>query len=145
MKYEIIKGYKEARFRAVTGVLPSTFKAMVGALKEAYKEKHKKRGRNRKLLIEDMLLLMLEYYKEYRTFECIGASYGLSVSNVYKTIVWVENVLIKSGLFRLEGKKALIEPNTEIEIILVDSTEIPIERPKKGQKQYYSGKKNDIR
>ena len=144
MKYENIKDYKAARFRQVTGVLPSTFEAMVRVLKKAYAEAHEKKGRNRKLSIEDMLLLTLEYYKEYRTYECIGASYGLNVSNVSRTIIWVENVLIKCGLFRLDGKKALLDPNTEIEVILVDSTETPIERPKKGQKQYYSGKKNDI-
>jgi len=145
MKYENIKEYKGTRFRQVTGVLPSTFKAMVDVLKKAYEEAHKRNGRNRKLSIEDMLLLTLEYYKEYRTFECIGASYGLSVSNVYNTIIWVENVLIKCGLFRLDGKKVLLDPKTEIEVILVDSTETPIERPKKGQKHYYSGKKNDTR
>jgi hypothetical protein len=33
----------------------------------------------------------------------------------------------------------------EVEAVLADSTEIPIERPVKGQKKYYSGKKNDIR
>jgi hypothetical protein len=54
-------------------------------------------------------------------------------------------VLIKSGIFSLGGKKALVDPNTEIEVILVDSTEVAIERPKRGQKAYYSGKTNDIR
>jgi len=145
MKYELIKDYKDARFRQVTGVLPSTFKVMVAALKEAYEEVRKKHGRHRKLSIEDMLLLTLEYYKEYRTFECIGASYGLSVSNVRNVIIWVENVLIKSGLFRLDGKKSLLDPNTEIEVLIVDTTETPINRPQKGQKHYYSGKKNGIR
>jgi len=52
-----------------------------------------------------MVLMMLEYYKEYRTLECIGASYGLKKSNVGKTIKWVEEVLVRSGLFRLPGKK----------------------------------------
>jgi hypothetical protein len=92
-----------------------------------------------------MLLVMLEYYKEYRTFDCIVASYGITKSNVCRTIQWVETVLIRCGLFRLSGKKALIAHETEVEVVLVDSTEIPIERPVKGQKKYYSGKKNDIR
>ncbi|MDR1094205.1 MAG: IS5/IS1182 family transposase, partial [Clostridiales bacterium] len=78
-------------------------------------------------------------------FDCIGASYGLTKSNVCRTVQWVENVLIKSGIFSLGGKKALVDPNTEIEVILVDSTEVAIERPKRGQKAYYSGKTNDIR
>jgi len=145
MKYEKIKGFKNERFRQVTGVNISTFNAMVEVLKEAYEKVHNKRGRNRSLSVEDMLLLTLEYYKEYRSFDCIGASYGISKGTVCKIVIWVENVLIKCGLFRLDGKKALLDPNTEIEVILVDTTETPIERPKRGQKEYYSGKKNDIR
>ena len=143
MKYERIKGFKNERFRQVTGVNKKTFEAMLAALKIAYSEKHKRKGRHRALLIEDALLMMLEYYKEYRTFDCIAASYGISKSTVYETICWVESVLIRSGLFALDGKKALLNPDMEIEIVVVDTTEIPIERPKKGQRKYYSGKKND--
>ena len=145
MKYELVKGFNNDRFRQVTGVNIETFNKMVEVLKVSYAEVHKKRGRNRVLSIEDMLLMMLEYYKEYRTFDCIGASYGITKSNVCRTIQWVETVLIRCGLFRLSGKKALLDPNTEVEIVLVDSTEIPIERPHKGQKKYYSGKKNVTR
>lgn len=144
MKYDNIKGYKATEFREVTGVLPDTFNAMVEVLNDAYRELHKRRGRHRKLSIEDMLLMTLEYYKEYRPLVCIGASYGLSKINVSKTIQWVENVLIKSGLFTLPGKRKLTQSNIEYEVIVVDSTETPIERPKKGQKKHYSGKKNDI-
>ena len=44
---------------------------------------------------------------------------------------WVENVLVKDGTFRLPGKKVLIEPENENEVIQIDATETPIERPKK--------------
>ena len=145
MKYENIKDYKETAFRSVTGVTPTTFQAMLEVVKMAYEETHKRHnGRNRKLSREDMLLMTLEYYKEYRTLECIGASYGLKKTNVGKTIKWVEEALIKSGLFSLPGKKKLVQPGAEIEIIVVDTTETPIQRPKNKQKQYYSGKKNGI-
>lgn len=143
MKYENIKGFRDADFREVTGILPITFDAMVAELKKAYKEVHNKLGRNRKLSIEDMLLMTLEYYKEYRSLKCIGASYGLHKTNVNKTIQWVESVLVKSGLFKLPGKKKLMQSNVEYEVIIVDSTETPIERPKNRQRKHYSGKKND--
>lgn len=145
MKYENIKEFKNERFRQVTGVNIKTFEVMVEALKAAYEETHKRKGRHRALTIEDSLLMLLEYYKEYRTFDCIAASYGISKSTVHDTICRVESVLIKSGLFALDGKKALVNPEVEIEVIVVDTTEIPIERPKNKQRQYYSGKKNDIR
>ena len=144
MKYEIIKDYKEGKFRAVTGITPATFGAMLEVINAAYAQTHKKHnGRNRKLSREDMLLMTLEYYKEYRTLECIGASYALQKANVGKTIKWVEEALTKSGLFSLPGKKKLVESGIEFEVIVVDTTETPIQRPKKKQKHYYSGKKND--
>lgn len=148
MKYENIKSLKESEFKQITGVSLRTFDVMVLALKAAYEKVHMKHGRmygrKRKLSIEDNLLMMLEYYKEYRTFQCIGASYGLTKSATRKAIMWVEEVLIKSGLFNLLGKKALANVDAKIDVIVVDSTETPIERPKNKQKKYYSGKKNDI-
>lgn len=143
MKYITIKDYPETRFKQTVGVTKATFNAMVETLKEAYRKRHSKHnGRHRKLCVEDMLLAALEYLYEYRTYECIGASYGLSKPNIYKTIKWVEDELIASGLFSLPGKRVLTD-ETNIEVIIVDTTETPINRPKKGQKHYYSGKKND--
>ena len=43
--------------------------------------------------------------------------------------------LVKSKEFSLPKKKELLEDNNEIEVILVDATESPIERPKKYQQQ----------
>jgi hypothetical protein len=95
MKYENIKNHKEEAFKQVTGVSPGTFDAMLEVIKAAYEETHKKHnGRHRKLSREDMLLMTLEYYKEYRTLECLGASYGIRKPNVSKTIRWVEEALI---------------------------------------------------
>ena len=143
MKYEIIKDYEDARFKTITGVKKSTFSDMVNVLKVEYAEVHKQYGRPKKLSIENMLLATLEYLFEYRTYDCIAGSYGLTKSNICRTIKWVEDVLIKSGLFKLPGKRKLYDPNITFEVILVDTTETPIQRPKKGQKDYYSGKKND--
>lgn len=38
--------------------------------------------------------------------------------------------MIKDGTFSLPGKKALLEDDS-IEVVLVDVTECPVERPKK--------------
>ena len=142
MKYENIKNHKESAFKQVTGVTRATFEAMLEVVKIAHEETHTKHnGRHRKLSREDMLLMTLEYYKEYRTYECIGASYGLKKINVCKTIKWVEEALIKSGECSLPGKKKLVQPTIEYEVIVVDTTETPIQRPKNNQRKYYSGKK----
>jgi len=141
MKYENIKNKQEKAFKEVTGVTPATFEAMLEVVKTAYAEVHKKRGRHRKLSQEDMLLMTLEYLKEYRSLACMGASYGLSKPNVGKTIRWVEDALIKSGKFSLPGNKKLSQSTIEYEVIVVDTTETPIQRPKNNQRKYYSGKK----
>ncbi len=76
-----------------------------------------------------MLLMTLEYLREYRTYFQIGVNYGVSESSAYKHIIWVENILIKSKEFSLPGKRARY--GSDIEITLIDVTESPIQRPKK--------------
>jgi len=62
-------------------------------------------------------------------------------STVCRTIHKIEKALLKSGEFRLPGKKALQDSDMLIEVVLNDATEQPIERPKKKQRRHYSGKK----
>jgi hypothetical protein len=75
--------------------------------------------------------MALEYLREYRTYFHLGRSYGLSESACYRACRWVEDTLIKSGKFSLPGKKALLKSDMEYEVILIDASETPIERPKK--------------
>lgn len=134
MKYEIIKDYNEKQFRRITVVKRATFDKMVEILKKSYAEKHRRRGRKPKLSIENQLLATLEYLREYRTYAHISANYGIAESNIYHSIKWVEETLIKDGIFSLPGRKELLKSDTEYEIILVDATETPIERPQKTKK-----------
>jgi len=43
VKYEIIRNYKEADFKNITGVTPATFHVMLEVVKVAYEETHKNR------------------------------------------------------------------------------------------------------
>jgi hypothetical protein len=138
------KNLKAINFRRLTGVYPGTFNKMVEILRSAQVKKKARGGRPNKLSVEDMLLMALEYWREYRTFYHISVSYGLSESNTYYAIRWVEDVLIKDGTFSLPGKKALLDENAEYEMILPDVTETPAERPKRGRKITIPERKNDI-
>ena len=142
MKYEKIAGYSNEQFRRITGVKRETYQKMVEILKKAYAEKHRRRGRKPKLSIEDLLLATLEYLREYRTYAHIAASYGIAESNIYRGILWVEDVLIRDGTFSLPGRKAPVKSDMEYEVILVDATETPIERPKKSKNDTIPGRKN---
>lgn len=75
--------------------------------------------------------MALEYIREYRTYFHISQSYGVSESTAYKTVKWVEDTLIKDPIFALPGRKELLKSEVDYEIILVDATESPVERPKK--------------
>ena len=142
MKFEKIKNFSESKFRRTTGVMRKTFDTMVTLVTEAEKKKKAKGGRPNKLSVENRVLMTLEYLREYRVYAHIGASYGLSESNAYENIKWIENVLIQSKEFRLPGKKALLKSDCEIEVILIDATESPIERPKKNKNFSIQAKKS---
>jgi hypothetical protein len=135
----------EAVFKRLYGVKPDTFEKMLAILQKEYGKMHKDGGAPGKLTVKDKLTVALKYLREYRTMESIGADYGVRKSTVCESIQWVENTLAKDKTFNLPGKKALKEASDAIEYIVVDVTESPIQRPKKGQKEYYSGKKNVIR
>ena len=144
MKYNRIQNMNDEGFRRLTGVKHKTFNRMVEILKEVDTQKKKFGGRKNKLSIEDQLLLALEYLREYRTYFHISQSYGISESSAYKTSRWVEDTLIKHPDFALPGRKALEKSDMQYEIILVDATETPIERPKKSNVPSIQARKKDI-
>jgi hypothetical protein len=144
-RYEAIQNLSDEDFRRLTGVMHGTFMKMAEILSVGHAQKKRRGGRPNKLCIEDMLLMALEYLREYRTYFHIGQSYGLSESNAYQTVKWVEGTLIKDGAFSLPGRKALLESDAEFDVILVDATESPVERPKRGSGNGIRGRKSVTR
>jgi hypothetical protein len=133
MRYDQTKVLDDEKFRRLTGIKRATFEKIVCILREEDRKKKAKGGRNKKLSIEDQLLMSLEYLREYRTYFHVGQNYGVSESSAYLTIKWVEDTLIKHPDFALPGKKALLKNDMEYEVVLIDATETPIERPKKNK------------
>jgi Helix-turn-helix of DDE superfamily endonuclease len=135
MKWDEIKHKAPAVFKRLVGVHKSTFDKMVEEIiKQSPPSEHKiigeRRGPKPKLSIEDKLLMMLMYYREYRTFLHISSDYGISETQCWRIITNLERMLIKSKLFHLPGKKLLRQENN-FDVVLIDVTETPIERPKK--------------
>lgn len=62
----------------------------------------------------------------------------------YRLIRKVEECLIKSRVFCLPGKKKLLKSEHEIEVVVVDVTETPIERPKKNKNTTTVVRKSNI-
>ena len=129
MNYETIEQLKDSDFKRLTGVQRRTFDQMLAVIEKGMGDF----GRPPKLSRADQLLLTLMYWREYRTEFHIAQSYGVSEATVCRTIRKVEDALVRSKKFRLPGKKAFQASDTVFEVVLVDVSEQPIERPKKAK------------
>lgn len=138
-KFKNIEKLKEKKFKRRFGVRKKTYFLLVKIVNNALKKK-KSIGRKTKLNPQQQVLVTLEYFREYRTYFHIAQDWNVSESTICRTVHKIEKILISSGDLSLPGKKQLINPE-KIKAVLIDVTESPIQRPKKGQKQYYSGKK----
>jgi hypothetical protein len=132
-------------FKRLYGVKPATFDKMLSILQKAFDALHKNGGNPPKLTVGDKLTITLKYLREYRTMDSIAAEYRVCKGTVCLSIQWVEDTLVKDGRFALRGKNALKRKSSSIQGIVIDVTESPINRPKEGQKEYYSGKKSVTR
>ena len=142
MEYSKARKLSENRFKRLTGVQKTTFKRMVELVRNEEKKK-KKPGCPCKLRIEDQVLMTLQYLREYRTQYHMGTDWGVSESTVCRITQKIENILIRSGVFSLPGKKELRQKETEEKVVAMDVTESPIEKPKESQKSFYSGKQKE--
>lgn len=139
-------------FRSLSGITVESFNKLYKDLLPVYAKSETKRfnskkrernlggGRKKELELEDQLLLTLIYYRHYVSQSFLGIMFNLHNSNVCRHIKYIAPLLAK--IFKIPTRK--IEnrlTEEEIEIYLIDATEQPINRPKKGQKKYYSGKK----
>lgn len=106
MRYKQVCNLRSEDFKRLTGIKKAAFTAMLSVLQEAEMFKMKKGGRPHKLALEDRLLMALEYLREYRTYFHVVTSYGISESNCYQSIRWVDNTLIQCGKFTLPGRKS---------------------------------------
>ena len=124
-KYEAIQKLSPTEFRRLTGVRKETFVQMISIVKEAEKQRMSHGGKPSRLIVEDKLLMALEYLREYRTYFHLGQSYGLSESACYRNCKWIEDILIKSKEFSLPGKKALLNACPSRQFGLIDAGTLP--------------------
>lgn len=121
----------DAGFKRYTGIQKTTFKAMLEAMQK-YEAAKTKSGHPSELSLEAQLLLVLTYWREYRTLYHIGMDFGIHESSVSRMVRKVEDILIKSDQFDLP--KNLPRDNSDNvnwSTVIIDATETPIERPKK--------------
>lgn len=144
MLYKDIKDCSSVVFKRLTGVKPVTFAEMTTFIRQYKQSRRKgtKSGRPIKLSLEDQLLMLLMYYREYRTFLHISKTYGISEMHCWRIITTTEQLLLQSTSFHLPGKKALYDGGNNFEVVVVDVSEHPVERPQKNNVTITRAKRN---
>src|SRR5207248_7208764 len=139
-----------ASFRALTGIGPAEFDALLARLTPLEQQARTRRaqrpgrrrkagaGRKFKTPLCDRLLMLLVYYRTYVTHAFLGFLFGIDDSAVGRNSNPLQPLL--AGLFRIPERRVQLAPE-EIRELFFDATERPPRRPKRGQRAYYSGKK----
>ena len=146
IKFHKVNKLSETDFRRVVGVKRDTFQDMVKVVRRHYRQMKHKGGTNKSMSANDETLMMLEYYREYRTFKHLGVDYEVSESTAHYIVTKIEKIFIVEPQFHLEKLK-YIEPQKDvedIEITVVDVTESQCERPKKSKNITTQGKRKSI-
>lgn len=128
-------------FNRLFGMSPQQFEEILRKVERRWQKKvigaYKRPGRDYKLDVSDMLLMLLLYYRSYITQIFVGYIFGIDDSRVCRIIKTMESIMPDIMKLSIEHKLT----KGEVEELIIDATEQPIERPKNDQKAYYSGKK----
>lgn len=101
MRWEQAINLKQFEFQRLTGISFDLFDKLTTAVRQA----RNGRGRPPKLSIEDQVLMTLFYWKAYPPLWRLGLEFGISEATASRTVVSVEDDIMKSGAFRMQGKK----------------------------------------
>ena len=128
-------------FRNLIGINIENFDLILSKVTKAWDrnviKQYKRPGRNYKLSLTDMLIMMLIYYRSYTSQLQIGLIFGLDESRVCRIIKLLEPLIAK--IVAINKDRTL--SYDEVKAIIIDVTEQPVERPRRKQRDYYSGKK----
>jgi hypothetical protein len=151
-----------AVFRALTGLTVAAFDALLPELLPAFDAGRRQRldrpdrrrafggGDDFDLEPADQLLLTVVWLRHYPTQEVLGYLYGVSDSTAKRAIDRCLPLLEKAGKDTLRmpdpgrGRRknlpALLKDTPGLAVV-IDTFEQPIQRPRRRQKRFYSGKK----
>ena len=140
LRYNKIKTHPTT-FHRLFGLSIDEFERILKAVEPEWEKRvvqhYKRPGRNNKLSLSEQILMLLLYYRSYTTQIFIGFLFGIDDSRVCRNIQRLEPILAR--VMAITKTRQLSQE--EVEEIIIDATEQQIERPKKRQKAFYSGKK----
>ncbi|MDR3232737.1 MAG: transposase family protein [Planctomycetaceae bacterium] len=85
-RYANLMKLDDAAFRRVTGTKRCVFDKMLIIVHLFHFPQHKQGGAPNKIPLADKLLIALQYWREYRTFESIGVDYGVNRSTIQRIV-----------------------------------------------------------
>jgi len=127
-------------FLRIVGISVDHFDHILMQLEPLWQKKvlgtYKRPGRPFKLDLNNMLLMLLIYYRTYITQFYLGLQFDLDDANVCRILRVLEPLVAQ--IMDIQKSRTLTQHDLEL---LIDATEQPIERPQTNQQLYYSGKK----
>jgi DDE superfamily endonuclease/Helix-turn-helix of DDE superfamily endonuclease len=151
-----------AVFRALTGLTVTLFETMLPDLGAAFQADRRRRldrprrqrafggGDDFDLAIADQFLLTIVWLRHYPTQEVLGYLFGVSDSTALRAIARCLPLLEAAGQDsmrlpdpgrgRRKNLPALLKETPGLAVV-IDTFEQPVQRPRRRQKRYYSGKK----
>lgn len=157
---------KTSLFKQITGVSPEQCQQIVGTLRPFWDEAERKRlarpDRQRAIgagakyhiaTLADKVMVLLIYYRTYITMDFLGLLFDLDKSSISRLVGRLETAMKKSATLpgdkpkkpsrrkKISTMEEFLKEYPEMRDLIIDVTEHPIGRPKRRQKEYYSGKK----
>ena len=81
------KNYKDRKFKRAIGITRVLFLIFVGILTFSLNEKNKKVGRKPKLLVENILLMYLKFYRNHNIFFSLANMFGTDEANIHRWVI----------------------------------------------------------
>lgn len=132
---------RKPQFRRLTGVSADQFHQMAIKLRPSWEKQAARKRRSGRPHgvggLEEHLLLLLLAYRCHLTQDLLAWLFGVDKSTICRSLKRIE----KPARRILGVKKSIKVTAIEAQALLIDATEQAVERPKRGQKRYYSGKK----
>lgn len=134
-----MKEYKEEDYQTIFGVKKETFECMLNIVSINYQLCHQKGGRKDGASPQERLEITLKYLRQYVSQRYLAHEYKIAKSSISPIVKWTVKILVKNSNFSLPNRVENIYDNSEARV--TDATEAKIDRPKKNQEKWYSGKK----
>ena len=129
--YENYLQFNESKFRRLVGVNKVVFKEVLDLFKKYVSEHWNKRGRKGNFRLEDKLLLIFRYLRDYPSFISLANEFSISEGYANKIFTKVSFALVK--ILKLPNLEEL--KDVKLDTVLIDVSEQRTERPKKNKKK----------